>query len=250
MTRMIFLTWIFPVLLLAGWQDALTQGLDKVNEARGDSGGDYKNLVASALEKAVKELSERGYLKNASAKIPLPQNLQKAAELAKKVGGEKWAKDLSVSMNSAATSAVSGAAGVFSKAIQNMSDTELKEVIDGGNDSFTGFLRDKSGKELEGVFKPIIKKMMSENRFATAYNGLNSYMAKGKLMKSDTAKSIKGIASKLGADDYLPSGEEDLNDYITRKTLDGLFIVMGEKEKSLRSSTLGKGAKALNKLLK
>ena len=34
-----------------------------------------------------------GFLKNATAKIPLPKSLETAANLAKKVGGEKWANE-------------------------------------------------------------------------------------------------------------------------------------------------------------
>jgi len=56
-------------------------------------------------------------------------------------------------------------------------------------------------------------------------------------------------ARGLGASEYLPKQGEDLNDYITQKTLDGLFAVMREKESALRGSAIGKGAGILGKVL-
>lgn len=99
----------------AGWQDALNketlnQGAQILGAA---NSGDYKSAVSTALNAAVKELSNGGFLNNAAAKIPLPKSLETAANLAKKVGGEKWANELVTSINNAASAAVPGAADVF-----------------------------------------------------------------------------------------------------------------------------------------
>ena len=236
----------------AGWQDALNketlnQGAQILGAA---NSGDYKSAVSSALNAAVKELSNGGFLNNAAAKIPLPKSLETAANLAKKVGGEKWANELVASINNAASAAVPGAADVFSGVIKNMSDADVKKVLQGGKDSFTKFLQQNSSQKLQAVFKPIITKMMSDNTFATAYNGLNSFVAGSALAKSDAAKQLKGIATSMGAGEYIPQENEDLNDYITRKTLDGLFNVMSEKESSLRGGAVEQGTKILQGIFK
>jgi len=236
----------------AGWQDALNketlnQGAQILGAA---NSGDYKSAVSSALNAAVKELSSGGFLNNATAKIPLPKSLETAANLAKKVGGEKWANELVTSINNAASAAVPGAADVFSGVIKNMSDADVKKVLQGGKDSFTKFLQQSSSQKLQAVFKPIITKMMSDNTFATAYNGLNSFVAGSALAKSDTAKQLKGIATSMGAGEYIPQENEDINDYITRKTLDGLFNVMSEKESSLRGGAVEQGTKILQGIFK
>ena len=224
----------------AGWQETLNQGAQILGAA---NSGDYKSAVSSALNAAVKELSNGGFLKNATAKIPLPKSLETAANLAKKVGGEKWANELVTSINNAASAAVPGAADVFSGVIKNMSDADVKKVLEGGKDSFTKFLQQNSSEKLQAVFKPIITKMMSDNTFATAYNGLNSFVAGSALAKSDAAKQLKGI-------EYIPQENEDLNGYITRKTLDGLFNVMSEKESSLRGGAVEQGTKILQGIFK
>ena len=236
----------------AGWQDALNketlnQGAQILGAA---NSGDYKSAVSSALNAAVKELSNGGFLNSAAAKIPLPKSLETAANLAKKVGGEKWANELVTSINNAASAAVPGAADVFSGVIKNMSDADVKKVLEGGKDSFTKFLQQNSSQKLQAVFKPIITKMMSDNTFATAYNGLNSFVAGSALAKSDAAKQLKGLATSMGAGEYIPQENEDLNDYITRKTLDGLFNVMSEKESSLRGGAVEQGTKILQGIFK
>nr|WP_314472177.1 DUF4197 domain-containing protein [uncultured Campylobacter sp.] len=236
----------------AGWQDALNketlnQGAQILGAA---NSGDYKSAVSTALNAAVKELSNGGFLNNAAAKIPLPKSLETAANLAKKVGGEKWANELVTSINNAASAAVPGAADVFSGVIKNMSDADVKKVLEGGKDSFTKFLQQNSSQKLQAVFKPIITKMMSDNTFATAYNGLNSFVAGSALAKSDAAKQLKGLATSMGAGEYIPQENEDLNDYITRKTLDGLFNVMSEKESSLRGGAVEQGTKILQGIFK
>ena len=231
----------------AGWQETLNQGAQILGAA---NSGDYKSAVSRALNAAVKELSNGGFLNNAAAKIPLPKSLETAANLAKKVGGEKWANELVTSINNAASAAVPGAADVFSGVIKNMSDADVKKVLQGGKDSFTKFLQQNSSQKLQAVFKPIISKMMSDNTFATAYSGLNSFVAGSALAKSDTAKQLKGLATSMGAGEYIPQENEDLNDYITRKTLDGLFNVMSEKESSLRGGAVEQGAKVLQGIFK
>ena len=154
----------------ASWQDTVNQGAQALGAA---SSGDYKSAVSSALNAAVKELSNSGFLQNQTAKIPLPQSLQTAAELAKKVGGEKWANELITSINAAATKAVPKAADVFSQTIKNMSESDVKSLFNGGSDSVTKYLRQHSSAKLTEVFKPVIEEMMNQNSFATAYNGLN-----------------------------------------------------------------------------
>jgi len=209
---------------------------------KGNSGGALVNLNGDLIGINSAISSSSGYYEGYGFAVP--------ANLAKKVGGEKWANELVTSINNAASAAVPGAADVFSGVIKNMSDADVKKVLEGGKDSFTKFLQQNSSQKLQAVFKPIITKMMSDNTFATAYNGLNSFVAGSALAKSDAAKQLKGIATSMGAGEYIPQENEDLNDYITRKTLDGLFNVMSEKESSLRGGAVEQGTKILQGIFK
>ena len=222
----------------ASMDDMINKGVKIATHA---SSGDYKSMVSEALNAAVSELSKEGFMNNATAKIPLPKSLEMASNLAKKVGGEKWAQDLSKSINNAATTAVPKAAEIFSESIKNMSEADVKKLFNGGNDSVTKYLQQSSSQKLKAAFTPIIEKMMSDNSFATAYNGLNSFIG----------NSVKNLAKNLGASEYVPDDGEDLNSYITRKTLDGLFNVMSEKEKGLRGGlNLDSGKKVFDSIFK
>ncbi len=55
-----------------------------------------------------------------------------------------------------------------------------------------------------------------------------------------------GAAKGLGLGDALPNQDEDIEGYIARKTLDGLFYMIGEKERALRSNPLGSGSKVIS----
>ena len=221
--------------------DILKQGADVLGATHS---GNYKELLASATNRAVAELA-KGYIHSKTAKIELPPSLKAAAKLARKVGGDKWERELVVSMNDAATKAVSGASKIFLQDLKSMSDADVKKLI-GGDTALSEYLQSKSGAKLRAVFRPIVSDMMSKNSFATAYNGLNSF-AQNKIAGNE---AVQNIARGLGASEYLPKQGEDLNDYIMQKTLDGLFAVMREKESALRGSAVGKGAGILGKVLK
>ena len=124
-----------------------------------------------------------------------------------------------------------------------MSENDIKNLFNGGNNSLTKFLQQKSSLELSKIFKPIIENMMSQNSFATAYNGLNSLIS-----NSNVAKQAKDLAGNFGID--LGEADEDLNSYITRKTLDGLFNVMSQKEQLLRDGNIDKNLELLKGVLK
>lgn len=241
MKKSIFLVSIlFLTNLQADLKEVLNQGAKVATQ---NSTSDYKSLLDSALSKAVNELTQNGFLSTDAAKIPLPTSLQAAANLAKNIGGEKWVNELSASINQAATKAVGGAAVVFSNTIKNMSENDIKNLFNGGNNSLTKFLQQKSSLELSKIFKPIIENMMSQNSFATAYNGLNSLIS-----NSNVAKQAKDLAGNFGID--LGAADEDLNSYITRKTLDGLFNVMSQKEQLLRDGNIDKNLELLKGVLK
>lgn len=213
----------------------LNKAINKVQEISQTNSGDYKSLLNKALQSAVDDLSKNGYLNNAVAKIELPTTLKTAANLAGKIGGEKYAIELSKSINEAATKAVGGASKVFAKTISNMSEDDIKSLFSSSDNALTNYLQTHASDELSAVFKPIIKEMMSKNSFATAYNTLNAYIKDNALLKSQTATNLKDMATNLGLSN---DKDEDLNDYITRKSLDGLFNLMNEKESGLRNASV------------
>ncbi|MDR3086972.1 MAG: DUF4197 domain-containing protein [Azoarcus sp.] len=54
-----------------------------------------------------------------------------------------------------------------------------------------------------------------------------------------------GQAAQLG---LVKRQDANLDDYVTRKALDGLFLVMAEEEKALRKDPVKAGSKILEKI--
>ncbi|MGG7074092.1 DUF4197 domain-containing protein [Campylobacter sp. 9BO] len=228
----------------------LNSAINTIKDASKEvNSGDYKSIVVRALEVSVNELSKNGFLNNSVAKIELPPALKTAATLAKSVGGEKYANEMIKAINQSATKAVSGASVVIADVVKNMREDELKSLFQDSKSSVTQYMQKNASSRLDAIFKPIISDMMSKNSFANAYNTLNSYVKDSKILKGEMANNIKNVAANFGVKDVLPNDDEDLNSYISRKTLEGLFEVMWQKEQALRDGVMGKGADILKGIL-
>ena len=177
-----------------------------------------KQALTQGAETAVRELAKQnGYLGNDKVRIPLPENLQKIASLMQTVGMGKYADDLITSMNRAAEAAVPEAQKLLVGAVKTMSVDDAKNILTGGNEAATQYFRKKTETALTGKFKPIVEKSMEKVQLARQYD---QFAAKG---------------AALGLVDHR---DAKMDDYVTRKALDGLFVMMAEQEKAIRANPL------------
>jgi hypothetical protein len=175
-----------------------------------------KEALAIGTENAVKSLSlENGYFGNQAVKILMPPNLQKVADLARKAGFQKQTDEFVLSMNRAAEAAAPLAARHFSDAIKAMTLDDVQGILGGGNTAATDFFRAKTQDNLYQAFKPVVSQKVGEVGAARAYTEL------------------------MGRYERLPlAGKQslDLDDYVTRKSLDGLFNMVGQEEQKIRAN--------------
>jgi Protein of unknown function (DUF4197) len=150
-------------------------------------------------------------------RIPLPENLQKVDGLLRKVGMGKYADELNTSMNRAAEAAVPEAKALLVGAVKKMTVEDAKSILTGGNDAATQYFRKNTETALSGKFQPIVGKAMQKVKLAEKYD------------------QFAGQGAKLGLVD---ERDTKLNDYITRKAMDGLFLMMAEQEKAIRANPL------------
>ncbi len=208
-----------------------------------------KNALKVGVNYAVKTLgSENGYLNSSLVKIPLPENLQKAETLIRKVGGNRIADDLIKSMNNAASQAAPKTAEVFIKAIEKMSLTDAKKILSGDKNAATNYFKTNTSDSLKKVVKPIIQKTMEQNSVASYYKSFNSYYKQyGK--EYVESSSVMNLAKNFGVDSYLPSSsDEDLDDYVTKKAIDGLFTMIAKKEAAIRTNPVEQTTSLLKKV--
>ncbi|XPV67429.1 MAG: DUF4197 domain-containing protein [Halarcobacter sp.] len=198
-----------------------------------------KEALKVGVNYAVKNLgAKNGYLNNSLVKIPLPENLQKAETLIRKAGGDQIANDLINSMNSAATKAAPQTAQIFVNAIEKMSLDDAKKILNGDKNAATNYFQSHTTDSLKKLIKPIIQETMAQNSVAKYYDTFNSYYKQyGKQYVENS--SLMGMAKSFGVDSYLPSSsDENLDDYVTQKAINGLFKMIAQKEAAIRSNPI------------
>jgi len=183
-----------------------------------DQVASLKQALTQGAETAVKNLArENGYLGNDKVRIPLPESLQKADSMLRKFGMGKYADELVVSMNRAAEAAVPEAKTLFVNATKKMTVEDAKGILTGSDDAATQYFRKNTEAALTDKFKPIINKAMLKVKVAEKYD------------------RFAGQGVKFGLVDERDARMED---YVTRKALDGLFLMMAEQEKAIRANPL------------
>ena len=177
-----------------------------------------KQALTQGAKTAVTNLAkENGYLGNDKVRIPLPENLQKADRTLRKFGMGKYADELTTSMNRAAEAAVPEAQALLINAVKKMTVTDAKDILLGKDDAATQYFRRNTETALGDRFKPIVAQSMQQVRLAQTYDRFAGKGVKFGLVKEQDAH---------------------LDDYITRKALDGLFLMMAEQEKEIRAHPL------------
>lgn len=177
-----------------------------------------KQALTQGAETAVKSLSkENGYLGNDKVRIPLPESAQKASDTLRKFGMGKYADELVTSMNRAAEAAVPEAKSLLIDAVKKMTVEDAKNILTGNDDAATQYFRKNTEAALSARFKPIISNAMLKTKVAEKYNQFAG----------------KGVTFGL-----VDERDARLDDYITRKALDGLFLIMAEQEKAIRANPL------------
>ncbi|MFZ2302364.1 MAG: DUF4197 domain-containing protein [Gallionella sp.] len=192
--------------------------LDLSSFSNKDQVASLKQALMQSAEVAIKSLAkENGYLGNDKVRIPLPESLQKVDGALRKFGMGKYADELTTSMNRAAEAAVPEAKTLLVGAVKKMTVEDAKGILTGGDDAATQYFRKNAETALAGKFKPIINKAMLKVKVAEKYDQF-------------AGKGVKfGLVSESDA---------KLDNYITRKAMDGLFLMMAEQEKTIRANPL------------
>lgn len=184
-----------------------------------DATGGLKEALAQGATKAVSALGRTdGFLGNDKVKIPLPKTLKQTEKMLRVAGMGKDADELVTAMNRAAEAAVPEAKDLLAGAIKSMSVDDAKKILTGGDDSVTRFFRDKTGKQLTEKFLPIVKKQTAKVDLAKKYD------------------QVAGQGVKFGV---VKEEDANIDQYVTKKAIDGLFTMIAEEEKAIRANPVG-----------
>lgn len=219
-------TAMIGLLVLAAHQQAKALSLGDLTE------GDASKGIKVALEKgalaAVALLGKTdGFLGNPKVRIPLPGFLEDASKLLKLTGQGKRVDELVTSMNRAAEAAVPMGKDLLVGAVKSMSVSDAKNILSGGDNSVTQFFAEKTRTPLGEKFLPIVTKATEKVGLANQYN------------------KVAGKAAGIG---LVKSEDANIQRYVTGKSLDGLYTIIGEEERKIRQDPVGTGSAILKKV--
>jgi hypothetical protein len=202
--------------------------LDISDISSAEAGSGLKAALMQGAEKAVAQLSKTdGFLGNPEVKIPLPDALKKAEKTMRMFGMDKQADELVVKMNRAAEAAVPEAKALLVDSVKKMSVADAKAILTGGDDAATQYFKKTTSKPMAEKFLPIVKKATADVQLAQQYN------------KFAEAGSKYGLVKKE---------QVNLEQYVTQKALDGVYLMMAKEEAAIRKDPLGQGSKLIKKV--
>ncbi len=168
-----------------------------------------------------------GYMKNTLIKIPFPPEAKKMETQLRSLGMNKQVDDFILTINRAAEEAAKSSAPIFLDAIKTMTITDGVNILNGNDSAATHYLRTKTSTPLHDKFKPVIK---------TA------------IQKVDVTKYWSPLITTYNAIPFVDKMNPDLEEYITQKALNGLFILVAQEETKIRKDPAARVSDLLKKV--
>ncbi len=235
MKKLFLLIVLLPTVGFAQWQDVLNKVKDELAKVTSQTGtgtidisGGLKEALNNGITKQVTKLTAvDGFYKNELVKIVLPEELQKVDKTLRKLGMSKLANDGIRSLNRAAEDAVKEATPIFVNAIKGMSFSDAKSILMGNESAATDFLKGSTSAELYTKFSPVIQKSIG---------------------KVGADKIWATIIKKYNTIPMITKVNPDITDYVTNKSMDGVFKMISVEEKNIRTNLNSRTSETLKKV--
>ncbi len=182
-----------------------------------------------------------GYYKDEMVKILLPPEAGIIVENAGRVpGGEKLVEDVLLHINRAAEDAVSEAGPIFVNSITSMTISDGIGILKGEDNAATRYLHQTTYDHLFKLYRPKIKASVEKELMA----GVSTKESWDTL----TGKWNQVAGSFIGQAAGLKKVDTSLEDYLTNKALEGLFLKIAEEEKQIRKNPAARVTGLLKKV--
>ncbi len=193
-----------------------------------EASGGLKEALTQGVGKAVSMLGATdGFLGNKEVKIPLPSSLKKIEKGMKMMGMGKQSDELILKMNRAAEAAVPEAKSLLVDSIKKMSVADAKGILTGPQDAATQYFKRTTSEQMAAKFLPIVEKATANVQLAETYN------------------KYAEMGSKFGA---IKKEDANINQYVTRKALDGVYAMIAKEEAAIRKDPVGQASGLLQKV--
>lgn len=203
-----------------------TSGVSSLSNAETSDG--LKAALDQGVTKAVSMLGATdGFFGNKEVKIPLPKSLQKIEKGMKLMGMGKQSDELVLKMNRAAEAAVPEAKALLVDSIKKMTLTDAKAILTGPQDAATQYFKRTTSTQMAEKFLPIVEKATANVQLADTYN------------------KYAEMGSKFGV---VKKEDANINQYVTQKALNGLYLMIAKEEAAIRKDPLGQASSIIKKV--
>lgn len=224
---------------LLGSGSGSSSSSNNFNISEGDASRGIKEALAQGVDRAVRQLGkEDGFFRDQAVKIFVPEKIRRLADLARQLGAGKKVDAFELSMNRAAEKAVPVAAGILADAVRQMTVQDAIGLVRGGETSATDFFRRSSEEKLYAAFRPIVEKQTASVGVTRKYKDFSKKAGGG------------SMAALLGGGGQGSASSADIDDYVTRETIDGLFHVIAEQEKQIRQNPASRTTELLRRVFR
>jgi len=205
-------------------QIALEGGELSVNEiSRG-----LKEALSVGSQRVVQQLGQSdGFNADPIARIPLPKALDRARDVAAKVGLASSFDSLQVRLNRAAEDATPKAKSLFIGAIRQLTLADAKAILSGPDDAATQYFRGAMGPQLATAMRPIVDDSLAQVGAVRAFNQL---------------------LSQYRQIPFAPPVEADLTDHVVTLGMDGIFHYIATEEKAIRNDPVARTTALLRRV--
>lgn len=216
------------------WKD-LKKAAEEVIEETNDPelteeevGRALKEALTIGIEKGVDRVSKvDGYFKDPVIKIIMPDEAKAVEEKLRMLGQDKLVDDAIESMNRAAEDAATAAKDIFIAAIKELTLQDVMNILNGEVNAATNYLEDHTRNRLVVKFKPIIK---------------------ASLEKVGATKHWNSVFTNYNKLPLIKKVNPDLDDYVTNKAIDGLFVQIEKEEMEIRKDPAARVTDLLKKV--
>ncbi len=210
-----------------GAQQAMKQGSQSGSLTDSQIVNGLKEALKVGTNNAVSTLSIRdAFFKSTRFKIPFPSEVRQVETKLRSIGMGSLVDDFIEKLNRGAEEAVKEATPIFVGAITSMTIADGRNILFGGDQAATQFFRNKTSGQLFNAFIPRVKNVLDN--------------------KVKVTKAWNDVASAYNRVPGVTPVTTDLPKYVTDKSINALFVRIGEEEKKIRENP----AARVNEILK
>ena len=207
-----------------GTADTAATSLSQAEIAAG-----LKQALSTGVDRATALLGRKGgFANDAAVRITLPESLQTIAQGLRAAGQGAIVDEFTASMNRAAEKAVPATTAILVETIRKMSLQDARGILNGPDDAATQYFRKQNEQQLATAILPIVEDATAQTGVTSAYKKMTGGL---------------GLLTQFGGHNSL-----DLDQYVTQRTLDGLFTKLAAEEKLIREDPVARSTQLLKKV--